>query len=239
MSSDGLAIQDVVCRRGHSRILQGVTLTAQSGVVGLIGRNGMGKSTLAECAMGMLPATSGTVTLNGQQLSGLRPDQIARCGLALVPQGRRLFPSLSVREHLQLAGARGGKWSPDDVRALFPRLTEREGNRANQLSGGEQQMLAIARALLQSPSAIIMDEPSEGLAPVIVDELAATISRLAQDGMVILLIEQNLSLVERTVTQPVYVMENGLIVDQIDQQLLRDDRGLRERVLGVSADFSY
>lgn len=236
MPDAGLRIEDLVCARGHSRILQGVTLEVVSGVVGLIGRNGMGKTTLAECAMGMLPAISGSVRLDGVELTGNRPDQVARAGLALVPQGRRLFKSLSVAEHLSMARSKGARWTPERIRDLFPRLTEREGNRATQLSGGEQQMLAIGRALLQNPTVLLMDEPSEGLAPVIVDELADVITTLAQEGMPILLIEQNLSLVERTVTQPIQVMENGKIVEEIDVLRLQQDKRIRERVLGITVD---
>ena len=234
MADAGLRIQDLACVRGHSRILQGVTLEVVSGGVGIIGRNGMGQTTLAECVMGMLPALSGSVKLDGIELAGRRPDQVAQAGLALVPQGRRLFRSLTVAEHLSMTRSKGTRWTPDRVRALFPRLTERERNRATQLSGGEQQMLAISRALLQNPSVLLMDEPSEGLAPVIVDELAEIINSLAHEGMPILLIEQNLGLVERTATQPIQVMENGKIVEEIDVHRLREDKRIRERILGVA-----
>lgn len=236
MPDAGLRVQDLVCCRGHSRILQGVTLEVVSGIVGLIGRNGMGKTTLAECVMGMLPAVSGSVRLDGVELAGKRPDQVARAGLALVPQGRRLFRSLTVAEHLSMARSTGTRWTPNRVRELFPRLAERERNRARQLSGGEQQMLAIGRALLQNPAVLIMDEPSEGLAPVIVDELAEAIIALAGEGMPILMIEQNLSLVERAVTQPIQVMENGKILEEVDVMRLHNDRRIRERILGVAVD---
>lgn len=234
MSDSVLAVTDLVSKRGHNIILQGVSFEVSQGVVGLIGRNGMGKTTLAESIMGILSPFSGSVKFNGIELCGKKSNEIARSGIALVPQGRRLFKSLTVQEHLtMMKKAFSGK--PDyDVLELFPRLSERLTNRASQLSGGEQQMLAIARALLQNPKILIMDEPSEGLAPVIVDELSKIISKLAQQDMPILLIEQNLSLVEKTVNGEVFIMDNGRIANSISVSTLASDKRVQERILGVS-----
>jgi len=236
MSDISLKVEGLVCNRGHSQILQGVTLAVSHGVTGLIGRNGMGKTTLAECLMGMLPSSSGTVTFNGKVLSNKTSDHIAKSGIALVPQGRRLFKSLSVSEHFTMARSGKQYWTPNRVFDAFPRLKERKRNRPAELSGGEQQMVAIGRALLQNPSIMIMDEPSEGLAPVIVDELSDVVKKLASDGMPILLIEQNLSLVERTVTELVHIMANGKIAESVDTEQLSNDTRIQDRVLGVTTN---
>lgn len=238
MAECELKVRDLHVRRGHSVILQGVDLDVRAGVTGLIGRNGMGKTTLAEAIMGMLPAVSGTVHLDETNLTNRPSFKVARSGVALVPQGRRLFPSLTVREHMQLVNKRnelaGPKWTPDDVIGLFPRLGERLDHKATQLSGGEQQMLAFGRALLQSPKALILDEPSEGLAPVIVDELGRAISTLGDSGLSVLLVEQNLELITTTISGEVLVMENGKISETIRTADLEADKGIRERVLGVA-----
>ncbi|MFZ1382727.1 MAG: ABC transporter ATP-binding protein [Scrofimicrobium sp.] len=238
MTECELKVTDLHVRRGHSLILQGVSLEVGTGVTGLIGRNGMGKTTLAEAIMGILTSMSGTISLDEKDLTNKPSFKVARSGIALVPQGRRLFPSLTVREHLQLVNKRneseGPKWTPDDVIQLFPRLGERLRHKATQLSGGEQQMLAIGRALLQSPNALILDEPSEGLAPVVVDELGRAISELGRSGLSVLLVEQNLELITMTMSGEVLVMENGRITETIRTADLEADRGIRERVLGVA-----
>lgn len=233
-----LAVSELQVKRGHSMILQGVSLEVGVGVTGLIGRNGMGKTTLAEAVMGMLPACGGTIMLAGKDLASSPSYKVARSGVALVPQGRRLFPSLTVREHLQLmrrgSGMGGQTWGVDDVLRLFPRLGERLNHRATQLSGGEQQMLAVSRALLQSPNVLILDEPSEGLAPVVVEELGDAIVQLGQSGLSVLLIEQNLELITMAMSGDVLVMANGQIVETIQTEDLETDKSVRERVLGVA-----
>ena len=157
---------------GRSHALQGVDLTLEHGVLSVVGRNGMGKTTLCKTIMGLVRASSGSIRMNGQDLTSLQPAQIARLGIGYVPQGRRLWRSLSVDEHLRLsAGGRRGGWSVERIYDTFPRLAERKNNGGGQLSGGEQQMLAIARALLTNPRLLVMDEPTEGLAPVIVSQV--------------------------------------------------------------------
>lgn len=228
-------ITDLQAHRGHSHILQGVSIELPSGVTGVIGRNGMGKTTLAESVMGMLRPTGGSIVLDGVELAGKPSFRIARAGIALVPQGRRLFRSLTVAEHLQLQGRRvNGHWNRARVLEVFPRLAERLHNGATALSGGEQQMLAIARALMQNPKVLILDEPSEGLAPVIVHELGRNIRNLGDAGLAILLIEQNLELVLGTISDEVAVMENGRITERIAVDTLSEDRVARERILGVA-----
>src|SRR5271155_4545360 len=156
---------------GHSHALQGVDLTLEHGVLSVVGRNGMGKTTLCKTIMGLVRASSGSIQMHGQDLTGLQPAQIARLGIGYVPQGRRLWRSLSVDEHLRLsAGGRRGAWNVDRIYNTFPRLAERKNNGGGQLSGGEQQMLAISRALLSNPRLLVMDEPTEGLAPLIVGQ---------------------------------------------------------------------
>jgi branched-chain amino acid transport system ATP-binding protein len=190
-----LQVRDVHAHRGQSYVLQGVTMDVPTGAcTTLLGRNGMGKTTLVRSLMGLTPVTDGEVTFDGERLDGRDPNAIARLGLALVPQGRRVFPSLTVEENLTLAarsGTDGHGWTLGRVYELFPNLGERRRNRGGQLSGGEQQMLAIARALLTNPKLILMDEPSEGLAPVIVERVAGVIRTLREQRLSILLVEQN------------------------------------------------
>src|SRR6202047_5323287 len=167
---------------GRSHALQGVDLTLDSGVLSVIGRNGMGKTTLCKTIMGLVRATGGSVRMRGEDLLSLQPAQIARLGVGYVPQGRRLWRSLTVDEHLRMtAGMRRGAWTVERIYETFPRLAERKNNGGGQLSGGEQQMLAISRALLTNPKLLIMDEPTEGLAPVIVAQLRDLLIRLASE----------------------------------------------------------
>ncbi|MEM7565901.1 MAG: ABC transporter ATP-binding protein, partial [Pseudomonadota bacterium] len=178
---------------GASHALQGVDLTLPGGVVSVVGRNGMGKTTLCKAIMGLVPA-SGAIRFHGESLIGRSPAQIARTGIGYVPQGRRLWRSLSVDEHLKLvSGSRDGSWSIERIYDTFPRLGERKNNGGGQLSGGEQQMLAISRALLLNPRLLVMDEPTEGLAPVIVDQVEAMLLQLGEEGEIdVLVIEQNI-----------------------------------------------
>jgi uncharacterized protein (UPF0261 family)/ABC-type branched-subunit amino acid transport system ATPase component len=217
---------------GASHALQGVDLTLEEGVLSVVGRNGMGKTTLCKTIMGLVPAASGSVTFGGQSLLGKTPAEIAKLGVGYVPQGRRLWPSLTVHEHLQMV-ATAGAWSIDRIYGTFPRLAERRSNGGGQLSGGEQQMLAIARALLQNPTLLIMDEPTEGLAPVIVAQVEDMLVRLADEGDIeVLIIEQNIG-VATEIAQQTAIMVNGRISRVMDSRALAADRDLQQRLLGV------
>ncbi|MDD7971637.1 ABC transporter ATP-binding protein [Roseinatronobacter alkalisoli] len=228
-----LDIRDLHVRFGKATILQGVSLSVQDKPLSVVGRNGMGKTTMCLALMGMVPAT-GSARLDGQEVLGLGTGRVARQGIALVPQGRRMFPSLSVHEHLLLVAQRGSPpWTIERVYDTFPRLAERRKNGGNQLSGGEQQMLAISRALLMNPRLVIMDEPSEGLAPVIVDHLIDVLRTIAAEGMGLLLIEQNLR-VATSVADQVSVMVTGKIAATVGAAELASDRDMQNRYLGVS-----
>jgi uncharacterized protein (UPF0261 family)/ABC-type branched-subunit amino acid transport system ATPase component len=219
---------------GHSHALQGVDLTLEHGVLSVVGRNGMGKTTLCKTIMGLVRASSGTVRMRGQELLGLAPASIARHGVGYVPQGRRLWRSLTVDEHLRMTHARErGAWTVERVYDTFPRLAERRNNGGAQLSGGEQQMLAISRALVTNPRLLIMDEPTEGLAPVIVAQVEEMLLRLGEEtDMAILVIEQNIG-VATTVSENVAIMVNGRVNRIIESRRLAADRELQQRLLGV------
>jgi len=219
---------------GHSHALQGVDLTLDSGVFSVVGRNGMGKTTLCKTIMGLLRSSGGSVRVRGQDITRLNPARIARLGVGYVPQGRRLWRSLSVDEHLRLtAGIRRGPWTIERIYETFPRLAERKDNGGGQLSGGEQQMLAISRALLTNPHLLIMDEPTEGLAPVIVAQVEDMLARLGQEGDIsVLMIEQNIG-VATAISKNVAIMVNGRINRIIDSAKLAADRELQQRLLGV------
>jgi uncharacterized protein (UPF0261 family)/ABC-type branched-subunit amino acid transport system ATPase component len=219
---------------GASHALQGVDLSLKGGVLSIVGRNGMGKTTLCKSIMGLVPVASGSITFAGQSLIGLAPADIAQLGIGYVPQGRRLWPSLTVDEHLRLMdGRRKGAWTIDRIYGAFPRLADRKSNRGGQLSGGEQQMLAIARALLANPRLLVMDEPTEGLAPVIVAQVEEMLQQLGEEGDIdVLVIEQNIG-VATAVADTVAIMVNGRINRLIDSRELAADRDLQERLLGV------
>ncbi|MBB6262490.1 branched-chain amino acid transport system ATP-binding protein [Paenochrobactrum gallinarii] len=230
-----LEIRDLHVRFGQAHILQGVSLNCGPEPLALVGRNGMGKTTLCYAIMGMLNPDQGQILLNGREIRGLSPNRVAKAGVALVPQGRRLFPSLTVHEHLQLvAQSSKDAWNIERVYDTFPRLAERRSNRGGQLSGGEQQMVAIARALLMNPELLIMDEPSEGLAPVIVDHLIDTLRAIAAEGMSILLVEQNLH-VATSVADQVAIMVTGNITTTMPSDILANDTEAQQRYLGVSS----
>jgi uncharacterized protein (UPF0261 family)/ABC-type branched-subunit amino acid transport system ATPase component len=219
---------------GHSHALQGVDLTLDSGVFSVVGRNGMGKTTLCKTIMGLLHASGGSIRVRGEEITNHSPARIARLGVGYVPQGRRLWRSLSVDEHLQLAAAiRRGSWTVERIYETFPRLAERKGHGGGQLSGGEQQMLAISRALLTNPHLLVMDEPTEGLAPVIVAQLEEMLVRLGEEGDIsVLVIEQNIG-VATAVSKNVAIMVNGRVNRIIDSGRLSTDRDLQQRLLGV------
>lgn len=223
---------------GHpgTRVLDGVDLdVADGGILCLLGRNGVGKTTFISTLMGMLHAT-GNIRFDGQELVGKSTHQIARAGLALVPQGRRVFGPLTVDENLQIAarGSRQGRWKPDDVYEMFPRLRERRRNRGDQLSGGEQEMLSIGRALVTNPRLLLLDEPSDGLAPAIVQQVGDVVQALSAEGVTVLLVEQNLALALRVATD-VAVMTKGRITFRGAPGELRSDTGRLRDLLGVGS----
>jgi branched-chain amino acid transport system ATP-binding protein len=234
-----IEIRDLHTYRGLNYVLQGVDLDIPDGqCTVLLGRNGMGKTTLVQTIMGMLRPRGGTVRIDGADIAGRPSYVIARQGVALVPQGRRVFGSLTVAENLTLGarppGRDGGaaSWSLERVYELFPNLADRRRNRADQLSGGEQQMLAIGRALLTNPKLLLMDEPSEGLAPVIVDRVGETIVELRQQGLAIFLVEQNYNLAIRR-ADTVSILANGTVVWRGSPGELTADPAAREAHLGV------
>lgn len=228
-----LQIKDLNVFYGHSHALQGVNLTLDHGVLSVVGRNGMGKTTTCKAIMGLTPVASGTISFMGQNLVGRPPAEIARLGIGYVPQGRRLWRSLTVDEHLRLVATRGGAWTPERVYSVFPRLAERRSNGGGQLSGGEQQMLAIGRALLLNPRLLVMDEPTEGLAPVIVNQVAEMLHRLGEEGDInVLVIEQNIG-VACAVAEQVAIMVNGRINRVMPSAQLSSDRDLQQALLGV------
>jgi uncharacterized protein (UPF0261 family)/ABC-type branched-subunit amino acid transport system ATPase component len=231
-----LQVQDLQVYYGESHALQGVSLTLRSGVLSVVGRNGMGKTTLCNAILGLVRARSGSIRFDGREIAGLEPYEIVRAGIGFVPQGRRLWPSLSVDETLRLSlrsGAGGRSWTVERVYATFPRLAERRGNGGGQLSGGEQQMLAISRALLSNPRLLVMDEPTEGLAPVIVAQVRDLLVRLSsEEDLSVLVVEQNIG-VATSVSDSVAIMVNGRINRIMDAGELARDRGLQQRLLGV------
>ncbi|HVZ06390.1 ABC transporter ATP-binding protein [Rhodopila sp.] len=208
-----LRIEGLNTHYGSSHVLQGVDLEVPAGTIGaVLGRNGVGKTTTVRSIMGLVRPTSGQVLLDGQDIAGWPPHLIARAGVAYVPEGRLIFPDLSVLENIRVGERRPARvWTLERLLDLFPSLRERSGNRGWQLSGGEQQMLAIARALVSDPRVVLLDEPSQGLAPLVVRELGGVIRRLCDEGVTILLIEQNMKLAEAVADQ-LHVMVKGRIV---------------------------
>lgn len=230
-----LELDDVHAAYGNSWIVQGVSLrVAQGQVAAVLGRNGVGKTTLIHAIAGLNPPRRGRVVLNGEDISRLPAHEIARRGVGLVPQGRRVFPSLDVREHLVVGARRAARrgWNFKRVIELFPRLGERLRHRGGKLSGGEQAMLATGRALVGNPDILLMDEPSEGLAPLLVRELGRILLELKGGGAAILLVEQNLAFALR-VADYVYLMSKGRIVHECTPDELRHDDVTKARYLGV------
>lgn len=233
-AATALQLDNVSAGYGQTVVLENITLSLKEGEsLSIIGRNGVGKTTLLATVMGHTTLHGGKIALQGKDISGLVPYRRNWAGLGYVPQEREIFPSLTLRENLEVA-VRPGRWTIDAVYKLFPRLKERETNYGNQLSGGEQQMLAIARALVGNPAALLMDEPSEGLAPVIVEELTRAVKRLAEaEGLALLLVEQN-TRVALQISPRTIVMDRGRIVfDGASEELQRDPVKL-DQLIGVA-----
>ena len=227
-----LAVRDLETAYGRSQVLFGVNLeVGASEVVSLLGRNGMGKTTTVRSIMGIARAKAGTITFDGKAISGLPSFRIAQAGLGLVPEGRQVFPNLTVRENL-VATARKGPWTLERVLNLFRNLRERQGHYGNQLSGGEQQMLAIGRALMTNPRLLILDEATEGLAPLIRVEIYRSIERLKNDGLSILVIDKDVKALTQVANRH-YVLEKGRVVWSGSSAELAADKNVQQRYLGV------
>ena len=232
-----LQVRDLEAFYGSSQALFGMELGIEAGeVVTLMGRNGMGKTTTVHAIMGLLPARRGVVEFEGRRVEGLPSFRIARLGLGLVPEGRQIFPNLSVRENLIAASAnrtsRPSPWTIERVYEFFPRLGERQRNMGNQLSGGEQQMLAIGRALMTNPKLLILDEATEGLAPLIRQEIWSCLGRLKGEGQAILVIDKNVGALINLADRH-HIVEKGRVVWSGTSQALAGDKNLQHRYLGV------
>jgi branched-chain amino acid transport system ATP-binding protein len=237
LAPDALSLTDVHTFYGDSHILHGVSFTLRpGGVLALLGRNGAGKTTCISTIIGFLRPRQGDISLFGEPIEGLSPERISRLGIGLVPQGRRIFPSLTVRENLVVAQQRerttGKPWSAERIYDMFPRLRERHAQFAGTLSGGEQQMLAIGRALMGNPRVLLLDEPSEGLAPLIVAEVGRTIRRLKEEGQSIVLVEQNRQLALDVADQAV-ILNTGRCVFAGSAADILNNEGLIAQNLGV------
>ena len=230
-----LKVEDIHTYYGASHVLQGISLAIEPGeAVAVIGRNGVGKTTLMRSIVGLTPPRRGRIAFKDIDITRMPAHRIARLGVGLVPQGRRIFASLSVREHLQVTARRRGigRWTLERMTALFPNLRERLGQTANKLSGGEQQMLAAGRALVGNPDLLLMDEPTEGLAPLMVRELGRLVESLKETGTSILLVEQQLAFVLRHADR-IYILSKGQIVHHCRPAELAEDRDTKAKYLGV------
>jgi branched-chain amino acid transport system ATP-binding protein len=234
MSELVLTLEKVNAYYGRGQVLHDVSFEMGREPIAVIGRNGMGKTTLCLAIMGLMARADGSVRFEGQELMGRAPYKISGAGIGYVPQGRRLFPSLSTEEHLDMLGAgNGGRWTKEAIWKLFPRLAERRKISGAQLSGGEQQMLAIARALYGNPKLLIMDEPSEGLAPAIVESLVETCLNLVEEGVGLLLVEQNLGVATSLAARQL-IMVAGQIATETSAEALLADPDAQQRYLGVT-----
>jgi len=230
-----LEIQEIHTFYGDSHILHGASLKVEKGkVVALLGRNGVGKTTLLRSIIGFNPPRYGNIIFKGVNITHLTPFQIVRLGIGLVPQGRRIFPSLTVKENLDIAFRTKSRiqWSVNDVYYIFPRLKERANARGKNLSGGEQQMLACGRSLVGNPELLLMDEPSEGLAPLLIRELERVIKEIKEQGLSILLVEQNIPFALK-LADYVYIMSRGVIVYESEPRELEEKKDIKSRYLGV------
>ncbi len=230
-----LEIQDIHTYYGDAYVLQGLSLNVEQGqILGLLGRNGVGKTTLVNSVVGFTPPRRGKIIFKGVDITQVSSFETVRMGMGLVPQGRRVFPTLSVEENLRVAGRNIARhrWGLEQVFTLFPRLKERRAQRAKTLSGGEQQMLAIARALMTNPDCLIMDEPSEGLAPIVIQGVWEAVGKLKQEGLSILLVEQNASLALKLVDY-VHIMSKGQVVHSSDPRALAANKEIKSTYLGI------
>jgi branched-chain amino acid transport system ATP-binding protein len=228
-----LEVRDLETAYGRSQVLFGVNLQIhQSEVVSLLGRNGMGKTTTVRSIMGITPPRAGSITFLGDAIQKAPSYRIAKAGIGLVPEGRQVFPNLTVRENLVATARSGGPWTLDKVFSLFPQLKERTANYGNQLSGGEQQMLAVGRALMTNPKLLILDEATEGLAPLIRAEIYRSIERLKAEGLSILVIDKDLKALTRVADRH-YILEKGRVVWNGDSAALAADASVQHRYLGV------
>lgn len=233
MNAPLLEVRNLVSGYQGSRVVDGVSLAINAGEsVALLGRNGVGKTTFVETVMGMVKTTSGSVSVSGRDVTGRSPSAVSRAGVAIVPQGRRVFAPLTVEENLRIAERKNAEWSVERVYELLPRLGERRTNLGSQLSGGEQQMLAIGRALLCSPQLMLLDEPSDGLAPAIVEQVGGVLTDLASTGLAILIVEQDLRLAF-SVAGRLAVMAKGQIVHQSSVSEFRKDAERAHALLGI------
>ena len=228
-----LELKDINTYYGYSHVLHGTSLEVPEGkVVALLGRNGVGKTTTIRSIMGLTPPARGEILFEGKPIQGMEAYKISQMGIGLVPQGRRLFKSLTVKEHLEVFCRGDKRWTPEKTLEVFPRLAERINNKGSELSGGEQQMLAIARALVLNPKVILMDEPTEGLAPLIVAEVGKLIKMVKDQGYAILLTEQKLKFA-LDIADDVYVMSKGSVVYHNTPKALMEDEEIKRTYLGV------
>lgn len=230
-----LKVQGIQTYYGESHILHGVDLEIKKGeVVCLLGRNGAGKTTTLRSVMGLTPPREGSILLNGENIARKKAYDIGRMGVAWVPEERRIFKTLTVMENLRIAERKGdsGKWTIDRIMEIFTNLARRRQNRGDELSGGEQQMLAVARALMRNPRLILLDEPTEGLAPIMVDAVMDVIQRIKEEGVTIFLVEQNVE-ASMKVAHRHYILEQGKVVAHIGNEELKKDRTLREKYLSI------
>ena len=228
-----LEVRDLETAYGRSQVLFGVNLSIEkSEVVSLLGRNGMGKTTTVRSIMGITPSRAGAITFLGNPIQKAPTYRIAKAGIGLVPEGRQVFPNLTVRENLVATARSGGPWTLEKVFSLFPQLRERIANYGNQLSGGEQQMLAVGRALMTNPKLLILDEATEGLAPLIRAEIYRSIERLKAEGLSILVIDKDLKALTRVADRH-YILEKGRVVWSGDSAALAADASVQQRFLGV------
>jgi len=236
-----LEIKDIYVNYGDSQVLNGISLEVEKGaLVSIVGRNGVGKTTLMHSIIGFAPSRKGSIILNGQDITHSSIEDIARAGISIVPQGRRIFPSLTVEEHLLVAAKimryrendRDTRFNLERIYSLFPNLAGRRKNRGNELSGGEQQMLAIGRALISNPHIIMMDEPTEGLAPIMVDTITNTIAEIMATGLSVLLVEQSLDTAV-VLSKTIYVMSKGQIVHSSAPQAFLENDDVISTYLGV------
>ena len=230
-----LQVEDIHTYYGQSHVLHGVSMAVDEGqIVAVVGRNGMGKTTLVRSIAGLTPPSRGAVIFRSRPVHGLPPHAIARMGMGLVPQGRHVFPSLTVEENLTVAARGAGRWTLDAVYGLFGRLAERRRHHGNELSGGEQQMLSIGRALMTNPRCLLMDEPSEGLAPLLVEQVGQVLVELRR-GLSVVIVEQNLPLALR-VADAVYVLSKGEVVFRGSPAALRQEPQVMARYLALDVD---